>query len=88
MNNKKIKNTVAITGEINLQGKVTAIGGLDLKILGGVAAGVTQFLFPKENEKDYNMFIEKYASTEDLTNVSFHQVEHISEVFKLVFEEN
>ena len=88
MNNKKIKNTVAITGEINLQGKVTAIGGLDLKILGGVAAGVTQFLFPKENEKDYNMFLEKYASTEDLTNVSFHQVEHISEVFKLVFEEN
>ena len=88
LNNKKIKNTVAITGEINLQGRVTAIGGLDLKILGGIAAGVKQFLFPKENEKDYKMFLEKYEATEDLSDISFHQVEHISEVFKLVFDEN
>jgi endopeptidase La len=88
INNRKIKNTVAITGEMNLQGKVTAIGGLDLKILGGIAAGVTQFLFPKENEKDYNMFLEKYAATEDLSNISFHQVETIQEVFELVFEDN
>ena len=34
LNNKVIKS-VAITGEINLQGRVTAIGGLELKILGG-----------------------------------------------------
>ena len=51
LNNKKIKNNIAITGEINLQGKVTAIGGLDLKILGGIAAGVTEFIFPKDNER-------------------------------------
>ena len=31
LNNKKILNNVAITGEINLQGKVTEIGGLELK---------------------------------------------------------
>ena len=31
--NKKIRNNYAITGEICLNGKVTAIGGLDLKIL-------------------------------------------------------
>jgi len=37
---------------MNLQGKVTAIGGLDLKILGGIMGGVKTFLFPKENEKD------------------------------------
>ena len=33
---KEIKNTLAITGEINLSGKITAIGGLDLKIIGGI----------------------------------------------------
>ena len=88
LNNKKIKNHVAITGEMNLQGKVTAIGGLDLKILGGITAGVTHFLFPKENDKDYNLFLDKYASTEDLSNISFHQVENISEVFEIVFEDN
>ena len=62
--------------------------GLDLKILGGITAGVTHFLFPKENDKDYNLFLDKYASTEDLSNISFHQVENISEVFEIVFEDN
>ena len=38
MTNKRIDHTLAITGEMNLQGKVTAIGGLDLKILGGIEA--------------------------------------------------
>ena len=33
---KKIRKDLAITGEINMQGNVTAIGGLDLKILGGI----------------------------------------------------
>ena len=58
INKKKIKNTIAITGEINLQGQVTAIGGLDLKILGGIKAGVTEFIYPKENDKDFkNLWI-------------------------------
>ena len=51
LNHRKIKNTIAITGEITLQGKVTAIGGLTLKILGGIRAGVKEFIFPKQNEK-------------------------------------
>ena len=54
LNDRKIKNNIAITGEITLDGKVTEIGGLDLKFLGGIKAGVTEFLFPKENIKDYN----------------------------------
>ena len=37
-------------GEINLQGDVTQIGGLDLKILGGIRAGVKTFIFPKSNQ--------------------------------------
>ena len=58
--NKIIKNDIAITGEICLKGNITAIGGLDLKILGGIRAGVKTFIFPKENAKDYNDFVEKY----------------------------
>ena len=38
--NKPIPNKYAMTGEICLQGNVTAIGGLDLKILGGIKSGV------------------------------------------------
>ena len=53
LTNKKIRNDIAITGEICLQGNVTAIGGLDLKILGGLNAGVKTFIYPKQNNKDY-----------------------------------
>ena len=60
LNKKKIKNKVAITGEINLQGCVTAIGGLELKILGGIKAGIEHFIFPDENIKQYELFLEKY----------------------------
>jgi hypothetical protein len=86
-NDKKIKYNIAITGEITLDGKVTEIGGLDLKFLGGIKAGVTQFIFPKENQKDYDSFMEKYKDDELTNGISFHPVETIEEVFKLVFEE-
>ena len=82
---KKIKKDIAITGEINLQGNVTAIGGLQIKILGGIRAGVKQFIFPKENKKDYDKFIEKYKDNKLLENITFHSVNTIGEVLKLVF---
>jgi ATP-dependent Lon protease len=86
LNNRKIKSNVAITGEISLDGCVTEIGGLDLKILGGIKAGVTEFLFPGENEKDFNKFLDKYKDSELVKDVVFHKVNHINNVFELVFE--
>ena len=85
LSNKKIKNNLAITGEMNLQGDVTAIGGLDLKILGGIQAGVTEFLFPQENEKDFNEFLEKYDNKSLIENIKFHKVSNIKEVLKIVY---
>ena len=85
LNNKKIKNTIAITGEINLQGNVTAIGGLKLKILGGIKAGIKKFIFPKENENDFKKFMEKYGDKNEVKNIIFHQVSKINEVLPLVF---
>lgn len=81
-----IKKTVAITGEINLQGNVTAIGGLDLKVLGGIRAGVKEFIFPEENKKDYNDLMEKYKDSDLFDNITFHSCNHISDVLKLVYE--
>ena len=86
LNNKKIKNDVAITGEINLQGRVTIIGGLELKILGGIRAGVKTFIFPKQNVKDYDKIIEKYKDKNVIPEeIKFISVEHISEVLDIVF---
>ena len=84
LNNKKILNNVAITGEINLQGKVTEIGGLELKIIGAVKAGVKKIIFPKSNVKDYNKFLEKYTNI-DISDIEFVSVDNIQEVLKMVF---
>tara|TARA_A100001015_G_scaffold311080_1_gene413621 strand:- start:9587 stop:12841 length:3255 start_codon:yes stop_codon:yes gene_type:complete len=87
LTNKKIKNTIAITGEINLQGCVTAIGGLELKILGGIKGGVKTFIFPKENIKDFENFKDKYNDKPLIENISFVPVENINEVLELIFED-
>ena len=83
--NKKIKNDFAITGEINLQGNVTAIGGLELKILGGIEAGVTNFIFPKDNSYDFKLFLDKHKDKIELDNINFYQVTTIYEVLELIF---
>ena len=86
LNQRKIKNTIAITGEINLQGEVTAIGGLDNKILGGIRAGIETFLYPKANTRDFNDFMNIYSEKEYIKNIKFIEVEYITDVFEYVFE--
>jgi ATP-dependent Lon protease len=85
LNERKIKNDVAITGEISLDGSITEIGGLDLKIHGGLKAGVKQFIFPKENKKDFDDFMEKYKDSHTIVGVQFHPVERIQQVFDIIF---
>ena len=85
-NDKKIKNSFAITGEINLQGKVTQIGGLDLKIIGGINAGVKNFIYPEENQLDFDKFFEKYKDKSIVEGVNFYPVDNIHQVFHLIFE--
>jgi ATP-dependent Lon protease len=75
LTNRKIKNNIAITGEICLQGKISSIGGLDLKILGGIRAGVTTFYYPKTNAKDFENFRKKYDK--DLSKYLFIELENI-----------
>jgi len=85
LNRKKIKNNIAITGEINLQGKVSAIGGLHLKIKGGIKAGIKKFIYPIENKKDFKKFSEKLIDKSILEGITFHPVDNIAQVLKLVF---
>lgn len=85
VNDLPIRNDIAITGEITLQGRVTAIGGLDLKILGGIRAGVTEFIFPKENDEDFQKFMKKYKEAPILEGIKFNQVEKIQDVFDILF---
>ena len=85
-NNKKIKNNIAITGEINLQGRVSAIGGLELKILGGIRAGIKTFIYPFDNKKDYDTIIDKYKDKNIIpSDIRFVDVMNIKQVLDIVF---
>ena len=82
LNNIHIKNDIAITGEIDLQGNVLPIGGLDVKILGGINAGITTIIYPNKNHNEYLDFIEKHG---EQPNIRFIEISTIKEVLSHVF---
>ena len=84
LSGKKINNIFAMTGEICLQGKVTAIGGLDLKILGGIKGGVKKFIYPKENHKDFVLFTQELDDKSIIEGIEFFEVDTIEEVLALI----
>ncbi len=47
-----VKAEVAMTGEITLRGRVTAIGGLKEKLLAALRGGIRTVIIPEENRKD------------------------------------
>jgi len=87
LNNVKIKNTFAVTGEASdLNGNVGEIGALGYKFQGGIKAGVKHFIFPKDNNRDYEDFMKKYGTTKLVEGISFNQITHIDEAIELIME--
>lgn len=82
----KVSNKIAMTGEINLKGHITAIGGLEEKIFGAKKAGAKLVLCPKENSKDLDEIKEKYPTLFD-GEFEAKTVETIWEVLNEVISE-
>ena len=79
----KVKNNVAMTGEITLRGLVLPIGGLKEKVLAAKRAGITQIIAPAKNEKDLVDIPKKH-----LKGLEFFFVEDIKDVISLAMEKN
>lgn len=60
-----VKNTIAMTGEIDLNGNIKQIGGLVSKLIGAKKAGVTTALVPRENNDDVIKMRKDGLSPED-----------------------
>lgn len=74
---KQVDHLVAMTGEINLRGKVMPIGGLKEKLLAANMAGIKRVLIPEENCKDL-----AELSSEIIGDMDIRPVSHMSEVLE------
>jgi ATP-dependent Lon protease len=75
---RKVRRSVAMTGEITLRGKVLPIGGLKEKMLAAKRAGITVIICPRLNKKeldDINPTIRR--------GLEIHLVDDLDEVLKL-----
>lgn len=75
---RKVKEKVAMTGEITLRGKVLPIGGVKEKILAAIRAGIKEVILPDKNQKDIKEIPAHY-----LKDIQIHYVSTAQEVLKI-----
>jgi ATP-dependent Lon protease len=75
---RKVKNKLAMTGEITLRGKVLPVGGIKEKILAAKRANIKEIMLCKDNEKDISDIKKSY-----LKGLKFHYVTEMHEVINL-----
>ncbi|MFK7833977.1 MAG: endopeptidase La [Winogradskyella sp.] len=75
---RKVKKSLAMTGEITLRGKVLPVGGIKEKILAAKRARIKEILLCEENRRDIDEIKAEY-----LKGLTFHYVTDMSDVLKL-----
>lgn len=75
---RKIKNKLAMTGEITLRGKVLPVGGIKEKILAARRAGIKEIILCYKNRKDIDEIDDRY-----LKGLEFHFVDSVEEVLQI-----
>ena len=81
---KKTKSNFAMTGEVTLQGRVLAIGGLKEKLLAAKQHNMTTVLVPQENKDD----IDEITKEINLDTMNIILVRSMDEVLKHAFLDN
>lgn len=77
LQDRSIRQDLAITGEISIQGRVKAVGGIFEKIYGAKQAGMKKVIVPKENKKDVPV---------DLKGIEVVFVDAVEEALEHLFE--
>ncbi|RDA88705.1 hypothetical protein CP532_4130 [Ophiocordyceps camponoti-leonardi (nom. inval.)] len=80
---KPVPPTMAMTGEISLRGRVTAVGGIKEKLIGALRAGVKTVMLPAQNRKDVKDLPQEVKDGLEIVHVS-----HIWEAIRLVWPDS
>lgn len=79
---RKVKNRLAMTGEITLRGKLLPVGGIKEKILAAKRAGIKEILLCVDNRKDIDEIQPEY-----LEGLQFHYVRNMTDALKIAIPE-
>jgi ATP-dependent Lon protease len=75
---RKVKDKLAMTGEITLRGKVLPVGGIKEKILAAKRSGIKEIILSERNKRDI-LEIEKTY----IKGLKFHYVDSVEAVLKI-----
>ncbi|WP_069131770.1 endopeptidase La [Rhodohalobacter halophilus] len=78
---RKVKGTLAMTGEITLRGLVLPVGGIKEKVLAAKRAGIEKVFLPKKNEKDVAEIEEDVIG-----NLKVEYLERMEPILDLILE--
>ena len=75
---RRVKNALAMTGEMTLRGKVLPVGGIREKVLAAKRSGIKEIILCAENKKDIEEIRKEYVK-----GLKFHYVERIDQVLDI-----
>ena len=78
---RKLRNYLAMTGEITLRGQVLPVGGIKEKVLAAKRAGVKEIIMCSQNEKDVEDINPLF-----IKGIKFHYVKEMNEVLELALK--
>lgn len=80
---RKVKERIAMTGEITLRGKVLPVGGIKEKILAAKRAKIKEIILSKENRRDIEDIKPEY-----IEGLTFHYIEEMKEISQAALSRN
>ena len=78
---KDVDNTIAMTGEITLRGRVLPIGGLKEKVIGAHRAGIKKIFIPEENEPNLDEIPKEIKK-----DLKFITIKKYKELYNKIFD--
>ena len=75
-----VRPYLSMTGEINLRGRITAIGGVKEKVIAALRSGIKDVIMPEENRKDLEDIPEELQK-----ELTFHFVKTFDEALPILF---